>query len=375
MAAPGKRIKVLYTIPNFDTAGSGKALLNIAIRLDKNKFEPHIMCMHDRGEFFQVVKQSGMPVHILQYTSTMKPYWKGLWNCWKISRAFKLFAPNIIHSFHYAADYSEALAARLAGIKWVYTKKNMNWGGGSKNGWRLRTYLASHIVAQNTDMLKEFFPKSKKVTLVPRGVNAEQFAPGPADQALRKKYSVAEGEHIIICVANLVPVKGVEVLINAFAMLKKDFPSWKVWVVGDDQNEYGERLKARVHELLLDQQIIFTGKQMQVKPFLDQARIFVLPTLNKGRMEGSPVSLLEAMANGKVILASAIPGIRDQLIGFENYLFQPADENDLCGKLRNLMHSDSLVELGSQFRKHCATNFSIELEVERHAGVYRAMIS
>ena len=52
--------KILYTIPNFDTAGSGKALINIANRLDRSRFEPHICCSHDRGIFFKEVIASGI---------------------------------------------------------------------------------------------------------------------------------------------------------------------------------------------------------------------------------------------------------------------------------------------------------------------------
>jgi len=45
--------KILYTIPNFDTAGSGKALLNIATRLNKNHFESHISCFHNKEVFLK----------------------------------------------------------------------------------------------------------------------------------------------------------------------------------------------------------------------------------------------------------------------------------------------------------------------------------
>ena len=46
------RLKILYTIPNFDTAGSGIPLLKIASSLDKNYFESNIACLLDRGELF-----------------------------------------------------------------------------------------------------------------------------------------------------------------------------------------------------------------------------------------------------------------------------------------------------------------------------------
>lgn len=377
MAGKEKRIRILYTIPNFDTAGSGKALLNIALRLDSSQFEPHIMCMHGRGEFFKVVKESGIPVHLHEYTTQMKPYWKGLMSCWEISRALKKIAPDIIHSFHYSSDYSEAIAARLAGIKWVYTKKNMSWGGSSKNAWRLRTWLASGIIAQNTDMLKQFFPSSNKVTLIPRGVNVAQFAAGSLDQALRSQYGVENSERIIICVANLVPVKGVEVLIDAFAGLAMDFPQWKVWLVGDDKNEYGEILKQKVRKLRLSRRIIFTGKQPNVKPFLDQAEIFVLPTLNQGRMEGSPVALLEAMANGKVVLGSNVPGIRDQLRDFSALIFEASNSRELSGMLKNLIQKSvtEFNELTQSILNSCRIEYTIEEEIQKHLKFYLLVLN
>ena len=162
MESKHHKIKILFSIPNFDTAGSGKALLKVAMGLDTNRFEPHIMCLHGKGAFFKVVKKSGIPVHIVPYTTPMKPYLQGLWNCYKISRLLKAINPMIIHSFHYGADYSEPLAAKMAGVKWIYTKKNMNWGGASKNGWYLRTILATAVVAQNTHMLKLFFKNLEK---------------------------------------------------------------------------------------------------------------------------------------------------------------------------------------------------------------------
>ena len=84
MARKSKKIKILFTIPNFDSAGSGKALLKVALSLNKELFVPEILCMHDRGKFFEVVKQSGLKVHLFDYTTQMKPYVKGILNSYKI---------------------------------------------------------------------------------------------------------------------------------------------------------------------------------------------------------------------------------------------------------------------------------------------------
>ena len=154
--------KILYTIPNFDTAGSGKALLNIANRLDRSRFAPHICCGHDRGIFFKEVIASGIPVYFHQTTLDMIPRLKGLISCIKLARYFRSLKVDLIHSFHYGPDYSEPLAARLAGIPWVYTKKNMNWGGKSKNGWKMRTALASYIL-EKAEIEQRVRPESLRI--------------------------------------------------------------------------------------------------------------------------------------------------------------------------------------------------------------------
>lgn len=376
MAQKLRKIKILFTIPNFDTAGSGKALLKVAQRLDKERFIPEILCMHDRGAFFNVVKESGIKVYVYQYTTPMKPYIRGLKEVFKISRFFKSIDPDIIHSFHYAPDYSEPLAARLVGIKWMYTKKNMNWGGNSANGWRLRSWLANHILVQNKDMISEFFPKSYKISLVPRGVDTKEFYPYRMHQKIKKEYQLKESNRILICVANLVPVKGIEILLEAFKKVKDNHKEWKLFIVGDTNNTYSRNLKKIVAKEIEEREIFFTGKVLNVKEYLNSAEIFALPTLNKGRKEGSPVALLEAMACGLNVIASKIPGIKDQLENYPDHIFDAGSIDELSKKMITYMSmkTDDNISIGKQFHSHIKDTYKIEHEVQKTEEVYLKLI-
>jgi len=376
MAQKLRKIKILFTIPNFDTAGSGKALLKVAQRLDKERFIPEILCMHDRGAFFNVVKESGIKVYVYQYTTPMKPYIRGLKEVFKISRFFKSIDPDIIHSFHYAPDYSEPLAARLVGIKWMYTKKNMNWGGNSANGWRLRSWLANHILVQNKDMISEFFPKSYKISLVPRGVDTKEFYPYRIHQKIKKEYQLKESNRILICVANLVPVKGIEILLEAFKKVKDTHKEWKLFIVGDTNNTYSRNLKKIVAKEIEEREIFFTGKVLNVKEYLNSAEIFVLPTLNKGRKEGSPVALLEAMACGLNVIASKIPGIKDQLENYPDHIFDAGSVDELSKKMITYMSmkTDDNISIGKRFHSHIKDTYKIEHEVQKTEEVYLKLI-
>jgi glycosyltransferase involved in cell wall biosynthesis len=368
-----RKIKVLYTIPNFDTAGSGKALLNIALSLDKELFEPHILCLNSKGAFFKVVEQSVIPVHVFNYLAKERPFHKMFLESWKISRKIKKINPDIVHSFNYSSNYTEALACKLAGVKWTFTKKNMSWGGGSKNSWKLRSYLANKIIVQNMDMIKEFYPNSTKTVLIPRGVVIDNFRKSTPDLKIKEQMNTNENQRVLICVANFVPVKGIEVLIDAFDIIHKNNPNWVLWLVGDNQNEYGLQLIGKVNKLNLSHKIIFSGKQMDVRSYLNHAEIFVLPTLDKG--EGSPVALLEAMANGKVVIGSKVSGINDQLKNYPLHLFKPKDNVELAEKLDYFMKMNKveLNKLALQFNKLVQESYTIEVEVSRHEEFYKSI--
>ena len=370
MARKSKKIKILFTIPNFDTAGSGKALLKVALLLNKELFVSEILCMHKRGAFFKVVEKSGVKVHVFQYTTKMKPYVKGILNSYKISRFLKSIQPDIIHSFHYAPDYSEPLAAKMSGITWVYTKKNMNWGGSSANGWKLRSFLARHIVVQNKDMINKFFPQSKKISLISRGVDTLEFYPYTPKVDIRKKYNLNETDRIVICVANLVPVKGIEILLEAFDKIQNKHTNWKLFIVGDHKNDYGKKLIKQFEKINFNKTIYFTGKVLNINDYLNTSELFVLPTKEKG--EGSPVALLEAMACGINVIASKIPGIKDQLEKYSNHMFEAGNIEELSNKLEQYMSQDSSEnkKIGNKFNIHINNAYKIEHEVEKTEKVY-----
>lgn len=371
------KIKVAFTIPNFDTAGSGKALLKVATGLDPDRFEPSIWCNHDRGAFFQEVKASGIPVVLMEHNVAMKPYHQGLKACWKLSKAFKKLGPDIIHSFHYAPDYSEALAARIAGIPWVYTKKNMNWGGKSANGWRLRTLLSRGIAYQNTDMKKQFFPKSKKAFCIPRGVDTEEFRPTSPDLELKRSLGLEPDANVVMCVANLVPVKGIEILLHAWEELFARTSKWTLMVVGDDRNPYGEKLHKQVGSMQSRERILFTGKRPDVAALLQIAQIVVLPTLNQGRMEGSPLAILEGMATAKYVLGSNIPGIRDQLASYPDLLVPSGDTDQWTNAIAKAigLSQAEREEIGRSLREEALHNFRIEAEVQRTQKMYLTVLN
>ena len=225
-------------------------------------------------------------------------------------------------------------------------------------------------------MISEFFPKSYKISLVPRGVDTKEFYPYRMHQKIKKEYQLKESNRILICVANLVPVKGIEILLEAFKKVKDNHKEWKLFIVGDTNNTYSRNLKKIVAKEIEEREIFFTGKVLNVKEYLNSAEIFVLPTLNKGRKEGSPVALLEAMACGLNVIASKIPGIKDQLENYPDHIFDAGSIDELSKKMITYMSmkTDDNISIGKQFHSHIKDTYKIEHEVQKTEEVYLKLI-
>ena len=358
------RYNILYTIPNFDTAGSGKALLNIASRLDQNYFNPQICCGNDKGKFFQNVIQSGIKTYLKDTTINMKPRLKGISKCIDLARYFKSLKINLIHSFHYGPDYSEALAAYIAGIPWIYTKKNMNWGGKSKNGWWLRTLLSKHIIIVNPEMERMFFQKKRNITFIPRGIDLKIYTTKNKEKYLLDKFNIKDNEFVLLTVANLVPLKGIKNLIDVFEQIFPLNKKIRLMIVGEKENEHGKYLEDSIKQMSSKRNIIFTGKVHNPNDYYSIADLFIL----NSEKEGCPVALLEAMACGVKVIGTDIPGIRDILKPFPESIFKLGDVKELKNLIIKKLKEKNIEE---NYQTRIAKNYDINIEVSKHEELYK----
>lgn len=363
------RIKVLYTIPNFDTAGSGKVVFDLARSLNRSRFEVEIACSHDRGAFFKVVQSSGIRIHIKNFTCAYRPYTTLAGRLRPIVSFFKANRFDLVHSWHWSSDWTEPLASRLAGTPWIYTKKSMGWGN---LHWKVRSRLAKHIVCINSDMEKMFFPGWKKISLIPIGVDTDYFQAVDPPEILRKgnDLGIGENDFVLLSVANLVPVKGIELVVNALERLQAE--NIRYVVVGDNANDYGRELMHAVGQRGLNGKVIFTGKVLDVRPFLALADVFLIPTKDEGRKEGLPVAPIEAMASSRIVLGSRISGIKDLLDSHQELLFEPGNVDDICRKIVYIkaMSREERRNLAGQLRQTVEERYSLRSFIAAHEELY-----
>ncbi|MBZ9652099.1 glycosyltransferase [Psychroflexus montanilacus] len=365
-----KKLKILYTIPNFDTAGSGKVVYDLVKGLDKERFTPEILVKHTRGAFFKEVEQLGVPIHVFDYETGYKPIWSFPFRLLKVVWFFKQHDWDIVHSWHWSSDFSEPLAVRLAGKKFVYTKKAMGWGN---KAWVWRSKLSHQVIAINKDMMTEFFNPipSVKATYLPLGLDTDFYSPRDYHQPTAVMNGISKTDFVVISVVNMVEVKGIEILIEA--VIQSQIPNIKLLLVGNDQTDYVKALKDKY--LPEYSNITFTGKQQEVQNFLSIADVFVIPTKNEGKREGMPIAPVEAMSMGVPVIGSKVSGITDILEGFEDWLFEASNVKDLTELLHKAqqLSTNELKTIGGQMRQNVIEKYAFETFINSREVVYESI--
>ena len=346
-------------------------MLNIVERLDRKRFAPAVCVERKGGVMDAEVQALNIPFLEAPFTVPIRPYLTLLPRCGRAALLFRPYRFALWHSFHYADDYSEPLIARFAGAKaWVYTKKAMGWGS---RAWKVRSYLATRIVADNHQMLPLMFDRAllrNKVRVIHHGIPTEQYAPGlRPGLGIRERIGCRNGDTLIGCVAHLVPVKGHPTLLQALVQV----PQARLVLAGrcTDQ-EYAASLHRIAAELQITERVNFLGPVQDVPALLNEIDIAVLPTWAKWRMEGCPVALLEAMSCGKACVATDIPGSRDLVENEKSgLLVAPEDPKALATALQRLVASLELRrQLGASARQRVLDHFTIEKEVAAHEALY-----
>lgn len=234
----------------------------------------------------------------------------------------------------------------------------------------LAVRLSGGLVTVSTDMarwLEEAFPSAAgKITVVENGVDAAFLAAG-----IKRHNRPPRAVLVIACAGSLIPRKGHDVLLRALARCTEH--AWTLRLAGEGR-ERGN-LERLAGELGLSDRIEFQGElpPEAMPDFLADADMFVLPSFSEGR----PNALLEAMAAGLPVVASAIDGVTELVDdGHTGQLFPPGDHLGLAAVLRPLLQEAAV-------RNRLGTAAHLEVSrrqltwagaAEKHVALYRQLL-
>lgn len=330
----GAPLAVEMVLPSLATGGMETMAAALARALARRGHRVGVTCLETEGDLAEGLRQTGIPVSLIPCPGTtplLRPH-PGL------REHFAAQALDVVHA-HNGVWAKSALAARAAGVPAViHTAHGFSfgepWFEDPLRWWAgLRTDRVAAVSAPLREHLihKTRIPASRVVTII-NGIDTTRFAPYGRTGVLREALGIGPDIPLIGCVARLDPVKNPGLLIDAMALLAPHLPDARLVFVGD--GPLRPFLQERVQALGLGGRVLFAGTFADTAVVYRDLDAFVLPSVS----EGTSISVLEAMASGTPVVATAVGGTPELLDGGACGALVPSgDARALSDALRRLL--------------------------------------
>jgi glycosyltransferase involved in cell wall biosynthesis len=275
--------------------------------------------------------------------------------CWLLSCKYGLVA---------------AALARVPGIvATAHQYTDPPWGRGIALQQRLFQRCANRYIAVSqavaNQLCEGFGVSARKVQVIHNGIPYREFA-GPPDPALRTALSGATGRPIVLTVARLDQQKGHTVLFDAI----RELPNVLFVLAGDGPER--AMLEAKARELGIDDRVVLLGHRSDIRNLLAACDLFVLPS----NYEALGLAVLEAMAAGRAVVATAVGGIPEAVLnGVTGALVRPGDPSALANAIRTLLADPVLMhKMGTAGLSRVQQKFSSATMVQRVTRTYEEVL-
>jgi len=234
--------------------------------------------------------------------------------------------------------------------------------------------LISKTVIKNADSVLALTGDMKRVmqniydrdiAVMPNGINLADYIDEPS---IKDRATMGKG---ILFVGRLESVKGVQYLIRAMKKVHNMIPDARLIIVGDGKER--EMLESLSIQLGIQEYVQFIGKvpHEKVQTFMQQADVFVLPSLS----EGLPNVIIEAMACGLPIVVSRVGGIPEIITNDTNgYLVEAKDTESIANFIILLLQDEKLRKKLSDNNKQLVKKYSWENVIVELESVYQLSI-
>lgn len=384
--AMDKEKKIVYIITKSSWGGAQQYVYDLATRVPAGRFDVAVAAGGD-GMLFDRLATVGIrtiPITALDRDVGVFREFRAFGRIWRLLLRER---PDIVHLSSSKAGALAAPAAKLAAlalgkkIRVVFTAHGWGFREDRPLIQRIAIYAVSFIASlfQNDVILvsaadegaaRAFIPR-RKLHLIFNGLPETDTLPRPeARAALAKKIGLPIPDSMILIgtIAELTKNKGISYLVLAARLLRSHFNNFLVVIIG--AGEERPLLKQQIRDQKLDDVVFLAGLVPDAQRLLPAFDIFALSSLK----EGLPYAVMEAMAAGLPVVATAVGGLTDLVSdGVSGLLVPPKDAGALAGAVEKLARSPGLrSSFGRAAQERIRTHFDFRAMLNRTIAVYES---
>lgn len=350
-------LRVMFINTCMTMGGQETLLVELIRRLDRSRFTPELCCLKYFGTLGEMLSRE-----VPSFTGLLKNKFDvAVWG--RLTRLFRERRIDAVITVGTGGDrmFWGRLAAWRAGVP-VIASAIHSTGYPTYVEWSNRRLapLTDAFIAVAEEhgryIAEHEGCPAAKVRVIPNGVDVARFSPQAADAALRDELRLPAGSPVAGLVAELRPEKNHRLWLQAAAEIHRQMPEVRFLLVGG--GPLREELESLAAELGLADVVRFAGRRMDVPELLRLIDVFVLTS----DMEANPVSILEAMACGKPVIASRVGSIPETVTeGQTGYLVDPGQPSQVAERLAELLRNpQQAAAMGRAGREWVVTNYSVE---------------
>ncbi len=379
MASPAEHCTIFFLASTLVLGGAEKVVSALAMGLPRYGFKPHILCLRGLGRIGMELSERGVGAHFGLMHSKFDPG-----GFIRLNRLFRRERDTILYSLdHHDALFWGATASRGTGVRCRVTPVHSTGLWKKKGSFTFidrlvltrydRVIALSNIHADY--VARHSGIERSRIAIVNNGIDTERFKPVPSPEhreRIRESLSLAPDDYVVTIVAVLRPEKNHEMFLRAAARFRAGGGRGRFLIVGD--GEEAGKLHGLTRELALDDIVRFMGVRDDIPSILAASDVSVL--CSHPVVETFPLSVIEAMASGVPVVATAVGSIPEMIEdGSEGFIVPPGDVRALADALL-LLRRDAgrRGEMGARARERAESLFSEDRMVEEHASLFRSLI-
>lgn len=378
LPARSGRIKILHIINDLSVGGAEMMLYKLLSGINRERFDPTVISLIDRGKLRDSIEALGIPVH----TASMKPGRPTPASILRLVRMTRRLKPDLIQGWMYhsclAGQLANMFGARKTPVLWGIHCSDMCSTTEKKMTLAMvrlcapLSRLPARIVFVSQSSLsqhKNFGYHVEKSSVLPNGIDTQLFAPSAAARlSVRSELGLPENAFLIGLVGRYHPMKDHNSFLQAAALLLQDYPDAHFLLIGRGVNSENETLYRAIRELGLLKHIHLLGERTDTPRLSAALDIF---TLSSSYGESFPNVIGEAMACGVPCVVTDV-GDAAWIVGETGRVVPRKDPEALAQGWRDLiaLGAEGRKTLGRAARLRVIEHFPLESVVAQYEALY-----
>ncbi|MEA5470677.1 glycosyltransferase family 4 protein [Spirulina sp. 06S082] len=386
MPSSSDKIRVMRIIARLNVGGPARHVVLLNSSLDNSHYQNLLVTGIEgvrEGSMKDLVETHKLEIEIIPELGREIALKNDLFVLWKLYHLMRRYRPHIVHTHTAKAGLVGRIAAKLAGVPIILHTFHGHVFHGYFSPAKTKLFIIlekfcailSDRIITISDRLKEEIAAYgvaplDKIEIVPLGFDLSLFAAQTRHSGnFRASIGIPSEGKLIAAVGRLVPIKNIPLLLEAVAIARQSDPTIYLALIGD--GELRSHLESLAQELGIAEAVIFTGWRQDLPQIYADLDAVIISSDN----EGTPASLIEAMATGCPAIATHVGGVPDLVTPERGTIVKPKDPQHLaCAILDLWQNPERTQHLAVNAREYVLKTYNSQRLVRDIAQLYEKLM-